>query len=61
VTGDVRLNEVRKTLAEKIACAIEQDICGPTENCRDRFCPDCIRHAQAKRDAATARRIGGVR
>ena len=61
MTGNGRLDAARKALAEKIACAIEQSICEPAENCRDRFCPDCIRHAQAQKDAATARRIGGVR
>lgn len=52
---------LRALTAEEIACAIEQALCEPAENCADRFCPDCIRYRQAQRDAAAARRIGGAR
>jgi hypothetical protein len=47
--------------AEEIARAIEASVCPPGEHCTDRFCRDCIRYQQARADAATARRIGGVR
>jgi hypothetical protein len=46
-------------VAEEIALAIEDSVCAPAEQCRDNRCPDCYRYAQAQRDAATARRIGG--
>jgi hypothetical protein len=47
--------------AERIARAIEATAAGPGQLCEDPYCPDFQRHEQARQDAATARRIGGVR
>jgi len=51
---------LRAAVAEEIARAIEESVCGPGVQCADRFCPDCTRHGQAMRDAALARRTGGA-
>lgn len=37
--------------------AIEDSVCEPGEQCANRFCPDCVKHAQAKADAALARKM----
>jgi hypothetical protein len=42
---------LRVMLAEKI----ERSVCSPGEQCADRFCPDCVRHEQAQRDARLVR------
>ena len=47
--------------AEQIARAIEATAAGPGELCTDPYCPDFQRHEQARQDAATARRVGGIR
>ena len=47
--------------AEQIARTIETTTAGPGELCADPYCPDFQRHEQARQDAATARRIGGIR
>jgi hypothetical protein len=49
---------LKPSLAEKIACAIEASVCGPGDQCVDRFCTDCARYRQAMEDAELARRIG---
>lgn len=51
---------LRAGLAEEIASAIEKAVCEPGEQCSGRFCADCVKYAQMKADAATARRIGGA-
>ena len=51
---------IRAAAAEEIARFIEQSVCGPGDQCAERFCPDCTRYRQAQADAATARRIGGM-
>ena len=50
----------RETVAERIAREILATAAGPGELCEDPECPDFQRHAQARQDAATARRIGGL-
>ena len=55
---DLAVRQARSEVADQIAQSIETLLCEPGEHCADRFCPDCIRHAQARDDAATARRIG---
>jgi hypothetical protein len=49
--------EYRAYVAEMIARAIEDSVCEPGEQCANRFCPDCVKHAQAKADAALARKM----
>lgn len=49
--------EYRAYVAEMIARAIEDSVCGPGEQCADRFCRDCVRHAQCQADAALARKM----
>ena len=49
--------EYRTYVAEMIARAIEDSVCEPGEQCAGRFCPDCVKHAQAKADAALARKM----
>lgn len=49
--------EYRAYVAEEIARAIEDSVCGPGEQCADRFCRDCVRHGQASSDAALARKM----
>lgn len=51
---------LRADVAEEIASEIEKSVCEPGEQCANRFCKDCVRHEQAKADAATARRIGAA-
>lgn len=45
----------RQRIREQVAREIEAAVCRGGEQCKDRFCPDCIRHGQAKRDARIAR------
>lgn len=49
--------EYRAYVAEMIARAIEDSVCEPGEQCANRFCPDCVKHTQAKADAALARKM----
>ena len=49
--------EYRAYVAEMIARAIEDSVCEPGAQCADRFCPDCVRHAQCQADAALARKM----
>lgn len=44
-----------QAIRERIAQEILGSVCPPGEQCPDRFCPDCIRYEQAKRDARIAR------
>lgn len=67
VTGHAKERAIARMLranaaltAEKIARAIEASVCAPGEHCAGHFCPDCIRYAQSREDAATARRAGGA-
>lgn len=48
----------RERVAEVIAKAIEAEILDPFHACRGEGCLDCVRAAQARRDAAIARGIG---
>lgn len=60
MTGNRTAAAIRTAMAEEIARAIEQSVCAPAGQCANRFCPDCIRYEQTRKDAATARRIGGA-
>jgi hypothetical protein len=55
--SDRAVRAARGQLAEEIARSIET-LSLVSEGCGDPFCADCIRAAQARDDAATARRIG---
>lgn len=44
-----------RMVREQVAKEIETFACRGGEQCQDRFCPDCIRHDQAQRDAQIAR------
>lgn len=52
---DDALAAVVPAIREQIATAILRDVCAPGEQCQDRFCEDCTRYDQARRDADTAR------
>jgi hypothetical protein len=52
--------QFREIAAEDIAREIVASVSGPGMLCDDPSCPDAIRYRQARADADTARRIGGV-